>query len=56
MVLVLRLRAWQAGIRLLETVHCIAYLVLWPPETQKFFSKPDPESLKQLCMFLYSYY
>lgn len=56
MVLVLRLGAWQVGIRLLETVHSIAYLVLWSPENQKFFSKPDPKSPKQQCALIYSYH
>lgn len=34
---VLRLSAWQGGIRLLEIVHSIAYLALWPPENLNFF-------------------
>lgn len=43
---VLRLSAWQGGIRLLEIVHSIAYLALWPPENLNFFSQQDPKSLE----------
>lgn len=43
---VLRLSSWQGDIRLLESVHSIAYLALWPTENLNFFSKLDPKSLE----------
>lgn len=51
MVLVLRLSAWQVGIRLLEPVHCTAY-----KKKIKFFSKSDLKSPERQYMLIHSYH